>query len=155
MDKGGGSRLRSGIFERRHASSECRCRDADARTLRGRNERTNELAWCMMAGRERDWYEGKKETAGFGWWIRRCRRAKERGPQRERERERERVQRKKKSCATPLAGDQTPRRTVHGVTDEERLSNAPPTLPAREKHLSTFEKGCGEAISRHRGPLTF
>ena len=73
----------------------------------------------------------------------------------ERERERERVQRKKKSCATPLAGDQTPRRTVHGVTDEERLSNAPPTLPAREKHLSTFEKGCGEAISRHRGPLTF
>ena len=55
--------------------------------------------------------------------------------------------------ATPLAGDQTPRRTVHGVTDEERLSNAPPTLPAREKHRLSKRAAVSALVSP--GPRLF
>lgn len=79
--------------------------------------------------------ERKREIAGFGWWIKRVDRPgeKRRGQILHKSGEKRRAWRGRR--ATPLAGDQTPCRTVHGVTDEERLSNAPPAFPTtREKH---------------------
>lgn len=51
MGKGGDSRPQEASIQAEACASECRCRDADARTLiwlQGTDERTNELAWCMV-----------------------------------------------------------------------------------------------------------